>query len=71
MLIEPLRLIGWALLVFSIPIIKKAYERLVEQQEKEAPDLNIIFTSKLTGRAGIFFFLSGLVLIVNGGDLYG
>lgn len=68
-MIEPLRLIGLFLFVISVPMVKAAYDRLRDQEETETPDLNVIFTNKLLGQTGIFFFLAGLVLTINGGSL--
>lgn len=66
-MIEPLRLIGLALFVLSFPMVKTSYDKLKEQEESEAPDLSAIFRNKKVGQVGIFFFLAGLVLTINGG----
>lgn len=68
-MIEPLRLLGWIFFVLSIPIIKLSYDRLVEQEESETPDLNVFLASKIAGRVGIYMFLVGFVFLVNGGQL--
>lgn len=68
-MIEPLRLIGLALFVLSFPMIKTAYDKLKDQEETETPDLSAIYRNKKIGKVGIFFFLAGLVLTANGGEL--